>query len=108
MLLFLWDIHLCSGIQTPDPGKAMNLQKHVISKTLIILSIEARSTLHQDSFYHSNYCDMLVPASQPSTTCKNCQKQNVIVNSEINRKQANLQIPAEVECTNKIYLSLKE
>ena len=39
---------------------------------------------------------MLVPASQPSTTCKNCQKQNVIVNSEINRKQTNLQIPAKL------------
>ena len=39
---------------------------------------------------------MLVPASQPSTICKNCQKQNVIVNSEINRKEANLQIPAKL------------
>ena len=57
---------------------------------------EARSTLHQDSFYRSYSYDMLVPASQPSTTCKNCQKQNVIVNSEINRKQANLQIPGKL------------
>ena len=39
---------------------------------------------------------MLVPANQQSTTCKNCQKQNVIVNSEINRKRANLIIPTKL------------
>ena len=34
--------------------------------------------------------------SSCESTCKNCQKQNVIVNSEINHKQANLQIPAKL------------
>ena len=46
-------------------------------------------------------CDMLVPASQPSTTCKNCQKQNVIRNSEINCKQANRQIPGQLNAAIK-------
>ena len=51
----------------------MIFQKHVISKTFDYLKyFAARSTLHQDSFYRSSSCDMLVPASQPSTTCKKC------------------------------------
>ena len=89
VILSLGQLHLSNGIYKH--------LKHVISKTFDYFKYcESKSTLHQDAFYRSNSCDMLVPASQPSTTCKNCQKQNVIVNSEINHKQANLQILAKL------------
>ena len=88
--------HLCNGISTPDPLKVLNIRKHVIPKKfnfVIFQQSQYKLCLHQDEFYRSNTCDILVPENSSCKDCKLCLQK---FKNEINRKNVKLNQPAKL------------
>ena len=100
-------LQLCNGIQTPDPVKALDFQKHCVPKSFDYFTYQtsAKAKLHQVEFNRSQSCSLLVPdVTQP---CRNCKCLNVRVMSEINRKKVNLEAPVKLKAPIKFTSSEK-
>lgn len=87
---------LCNGIVTPDPSKEINFQKHVIPKKFDITEYHQmpyKSKLHQDQYYCSNSCKLLITNPSP---CSPCHSHEFKFIYDENRKKVNLLEPAEL------------
>ena len=107
IIVELAQLQLCNGIQTPDPVKALDFQKHCVPKTFDYFTYQtsAKAKLHQVEFNRSQSCSLLVPdVTQP---CRNCKCLNVRVMSEINRKNVNLEAPSKLKAPIKFTSSEK-
>ena len=68
---------LCEGITIPELSKEITFQKHVIPKKFNYLDFQKNSfqpRLHQDEFYRSNSCRMLI--SDSHNPCSSCRSHN--------------------------------
>lgn len=90
---------LCGGITMLDPGKEFNYQKHVIPKKFNYLSFQQQSFqshLHQDEYYRSNDCRMLL-STNDKHPCLQCVSHNIKVMYSDTRKEKKMLEPAKLK-----------
>ena len=104
---------LCEGITTPDPSKEINFQKHVVPKIFDYSSFQqstTKSPLHQDEFYRSISCQLLI---SNNSTCSCCNSFNikVVAAKKINTgkmlQPAKLKAPIKFTSPERIKLTLQ-
>ena len=94
----LMQFNLCNGIATPDPGKVLDFQKHVIPKKFDYVASQKLSNKPrkwQDEYFRSNHCKILNHSST-SQVCSSCLSAFQKFSFQNNRKLAVMNQPAKL------------